>query len=283
MYAYGNPMPSGRQRSGNKDQRSITEMMSGSCANNAGPAMYDRDAYRNRDGQGSQRGSNNDGQTNNNVHPDLQWGSPKLGQSQNATGEWVAQQSNAGWGGNDGNNSTNNASAWENNNNDGNTWGKTEGNGSNGSNHSNSNKSQKSSKSNSSKKSSQPPAGDSTNWDGDANNVGMSSGASNTSKDSKGSRKSASPNGGAADFDNNAGPTQAAADDWSKPDSQKNDQGSGDPSNNMPGAWEKENQGGGYGATFVPTGPPKDTGGFSWGDSSAAQGNIGGGGDGTTW
>ncbi|KAH7349856.1 hypothetical protein B0T11DRAFT_343047 [Plectosphaerella cucumerina] len=110
-------------------------------------------------------------------------------------------------------------------------------------------------------------------WGTTENNVGVSSrvssGGSKGSKDSKGSKGSKgskkSQNGCApADqaVDNSVGPTQAQTnDDWNK---------SEEPSNNMPGAF-KEDEGGMQNATFHQTGPPKDTGGYSWGDTSAAQ------------
>lgn len=253
-------------------------MMSGSCENNAGPAMYNRAACEKEKDHGSQRGSNKGGQPRK--HRDLEW-SPSLGQAQ-ITNDWVAKQSNSGrgsndnnspgkngqsngWGSNDGNNGNDNANDAGNEN----AWG-------NGSNGSNSNRSNKSNNS----KSNQFPTGNGGSWGGEDNNVGVSSGGSNGQN---GFQNSQPANAGADDYNNNAGPTQTNGDQgWSGTDNQTN----GDPSATMPGAWDsQEQQGGALGATFVPTDPPKDKAGFAWGDASAAQGNVGGGGDngGDTW
>lgn len=100
MYSYGDPgradpwSREGQERYARlsrreQPQRNIHQMMSGSCENNAGPAMYNRQAYRATDQKN--QGSNASKATKP-VHADLQWDVGNGPQTAN----WVqSQQSGA--------------------------------------------------------------------------------------------------------------------------------------------------------------------------------------------
>lgn len=273
MYSYaGRPdpwSPEGRERyanlnkknsSGNHNTRNIFQMMDGSLENNRGPAMYDRDGNQ----KGSDKGSNR-GQQPGSVHPELQW-SPRPKPAEAATASWVDQTGTApAWG------AAGDATIETNNENGktagGENWGATWEHGSNTS------------------KNGQPnsmlneSAAESNGWD-----ILPNLGSSNHSGSSKGSKRS-NRSGGLQGADNNVGPPPdgAAGGSSTAQDAWGNDQSWSQPNgtstaNRMPGAWgadsgtgDRSGGGGGDNVTWHQT-APADTGGFSWGDTSAAQG-----------
>ncbi|KAM0284438.1 hypothetical protein ACHAQH_002014 [Verticillium albo-atrum] len=267
----------------------------GSLQNNAGPAIYDR----NEPHWGSNKGSNNSNNQAKAKHQDLSWDPPSIktaaandGQPQNVNG-------NSDWAQTDGNGDTRNGrqmgskkEIWDANNGassgetNGNGWSATSnanGNGNGNDSHWNSNwdnnntntnwttGSNNSKGSKTSNRSVAKPQGDNVNWGGSSNNVGFSSGNSNKSGGSGGSKKSnrsQTSNKATEDWSNNAGPADgpknsagdggawgatASGDGWNK-----NDNGGNNPPNTMPGAWDS-----------APN--TEQNGGYTWGDTSAAQ------------
>ncbi|ROT35952.1 hypothetical protein SODALDRAFT_352808 [Sodiomyces alkalinus F11] len=253
MYSYGSrPDPwsrAGRERYAKLNQASNSSAESpekgglrqetkdfwdGSCRNNRGPAMYDRDAA-NRAADISR---------SNAVHPDLRWSprpeqqqpsSPQDGMDNGNADGWHNQASpeaNKNWNNDNWGNSNN----WESTNPQGDVpWGATN------------------------PQENWDAAATDGNWTEPANNIGVSSGQSNASGGSKKSLKSNSPK---QDLATNLGPTSNEIDAKGDDINVK--------SSTMPGAWDSgvagENDAGWDQTTKV-----VDNGGYSWGDTSAAQ------------
>ncbi|KAL2752779.1 hypothetical protein ACRALDRAFT_1072618 [Sodiomyces alcalophilus JCM 7366] len=269
MYSYGSrPDPwsrAGRERYAKLDQGfnssaegpGTKDFWDGSCRNNRGPAMYDRDAANRAAGPSK----------SDTVHPDLLWSprpaqqrqsSPRNGTGDGNAGGWHNQASpeaNNNWG--DSNWGNNNS--WQTTNLQGDTsWG-----------------------------ASNPPEnwGESAaggNWAEPADNSGK--GGRRSSASSSGSKKSTKSNPqnpvtnlGSANnktntdnFDASWGGTAAAPN--GSPSAQKPDQSGlcNAKSSTMPGAWDS-GVAAGNDTGWEQTTNAVDNGGFSWGDASAAQ------------